>query len=161
MAWEEDFRVWSDKDFRTLLREAMMREIVAECAVTKEALDEESFRLTGYFRWADRAFKPELTGYIRVNQSSVEVLDAGLSQGERNFTDQVLRIRLENVTSAPRDPVLSRGEWDTDFEPVAETILTMLKEEEVYERKKGTWEASFNSSLVAAILAYRSLQLSD
>ena len=161
MEWEEDFRVWSDKDFRTLVREAMMREIIAECAVTKEALDEDSFRLTGYFRWADRAFKPELTGYIRVNQSWGEVKGARLSRGERNFTDQVLVIPLENVTSIPRDPLLSRGEWETDFEPVAESILTILKKEERYEQQPGTWEASFNPSLVAAMLAYQSLQLSD
>jgi hypothetical protein len=65
-----------EKDFKKVIGGAMLRELYEECGLKshyRSARECGEVRLTGYFRWANKTFKPEFTGIVRLNCGINEV----------------------------------------------------------------------------------------
>ena len=148
-----DVAEYSEWGLRAVVRNGMRREVSQECAVPIDCFDRDSFTLTSYFRWANRAFKPELTGSIRLTLSFDQVKRNRLSRAERDFTTDVLGLPLSAVSRHLTSN--AEGFWEDDFSPIADDILLSIGD--AFPRPPGAWEKAFNPSLVAALLAFRSL----
>ncbi|WP_072312864.1 hypothetical protein [Agrococcus sp. Marseille-P2731] len=78
-----------------LIISGMLRELREESLLTEEEIDPVSARITAYWRWAERAMKPEFAGIVRLKVSAAD-LDRRKHRGtERAFSAQVVATPLQ------------------------------------------------------------------
>lgn len=81
---------------RVLLR-GMLREMAEESGLRPDQIMEDSARVTGYFRWIERAMKPEFVGIVRLNCAADELPLRPEWVVERAFTKGTTSIGLSSV----------------------------------------------------------------
>jgi len=64
----------------------MLRELTEESRVRRDEVIDATATVTGYFRWLDRAAKPEFTGLVRLRVASEELSSRAFTGGESAFT---------------------------------------------------------------------------
>lgn len=78
-----------------LLLTGMHRELCEESLVRPEEILPDSAVVTGYFRWVDRAMKPEFSGLVRLRCTAAELAARRQRGGERAFTQRTVTIPLD------------------------------------------------------------------
>ena len=73
----------------------MHREMREESLVQPEEIVQDSAVVTGYFRWVDRAMKPEFTGIVRLRCTAGELTARRQRGGERAFTSRTVAVPLQ------------------------------------------------------------------
>ncbi|MGM7671239.1 hypothetical protein [Microbacterium sp. A93] len=80
-----------------LVLTGMHRELCEESLVRPEEIIADSAVVTGYFRWVDRAMKPEFSGLVRLD-CTAEDLSARRQRGaERAFTQRTVAVPLDGA----------------------------------------------------------------
>lgn len=77
-----------------LLLNGMLREMSEESLITAEQILVSSALVTGYFRWIERAMKPEFVGLVRLNIRSADAAVGKIAQAERAFTTGSVKVPL-------------------------------------------------------------------
>jgi hypothetical protein len=85
-----------------LLMQGMLREMSEESLVRADEVIMESAHLTGYFRWVNRGFKPEFTGFTRVGVSAVDLQARKHAGAETAFTRQLVFVPASALAAAAR-----------------------------------------------------------
>lgn len=111
-----------------LLLEGMVRELCEESGLRHGEVRWETAAVTGYFRWADRAMKPEFTGVVEVTAEAEDLERRRLSRGERVFSSHVIPVSLQSlVDAAARDGADSKAPPGGDSrQAVAEKVTGAL-----------------------------------
>ncbi len=97
----------------TLILDGMLRELREESLLRPDEIDRGSARITAYWRWAQRAMKPEFSGIVRVNVTGAELAARRHRGTERAFSASVAAFPLQTVLdrlasgASPVDGVLS------------------------------------------------------
>lgn len=83
-----------------LVLTGMHRELREESLVRPEEIVEEKAVVTGYFRWVDRAMKPEFSGLVRLSCTAEELTARRQRGGEKAFTQRTVAVPLEPALKA-------------------------------------------------------------
>lgn len=87
-----------------LVLKGMLRELREESLVRDEEIVKESAVVTGYFRWVDRAMKPEFTGLVRLACSAAELVTREQRGSERAFTQRTVSVPLADLMALRDSP---------------------------------------------------------
>lgn len=77
-----------------LLLHGMLREMSEESGIRASEIIASSAMVTGYFRWVERAMKPEFVGIVRLSVTAAEASQRLPARGERPFTTSTIQVPL-------------------------------------------------------------------
>lgn len=83
-----------------LILEGMLREMREESLIKIDEIDRSSAMLTAYWRWTERAMKPEFSGLVRLNLSVADLERRRHTGGERAFSSRVLAVPVDALFHA-------------------------------------------------------------
>lgn len=78
-----------------LILEGMLREMREESLIKVDEIDRTSARLTAYWRWTERAMKPEFSGLVRLNLSAADLERRKHTGGERAFSSRIQAVPID------------------------------------------------------------------
>lgn len=83
-----------------LLLSGMLREMREESLVEESEIIDASAVVTGYFRWIDRAAKPEFAGLVRLSCTAAELQARRHTGGERAFTAGTVSVPVHEIVDS-------------------------------------------------------------
>ncbi len=83
-----------------LILEGMLREMREESLIKTDEIIRSSAMLTAYWRWTERAMKPEFSGLVRLNLSVADVEKRRHTGGERAFSSRVQAVPIDALFHA-------------------------------------------------------------
>lgn len=78
----------------------MLREMREESLVEESEIIDASAVVTGYFRWIDRAAKPEFAGLVRLSCTAAELQARRHTGGERTFTAGTVSVPVHEIVDS-------------------------------------------------------------
>jgi hypothetical protein len=107
------------KALTDLVLHGMLRELREESLVRPDEILTETAVVTGYFRWIDRAMKPEFTGLVRLTCTAAELGLRRQRGGERAFTQRAISVPLTQLLDSPDSPVRVHASATPNYEEVS------------------------------------------
>lgn len=111
-------------DLTGLVLTGMLRELREESLVKPEEIIADSAVVTGYFRWVDRAMKPEFAGLVRLSCTAADLTARAQRGAERAFTQRTVAVPLDALRMDTVGPGGSTG----DYAAVSGAVSAGLRE---------------------------------
>lgn len=105
----------------------MHREMQEESLVRPEEIVDGSAVVTGYFRWVDRAMKPEFSGLVRLRCTAAALAERRQRGGEKAFTQRTVAVSLDASLDRMRHAMSPDGHLS--YEAAGEAIAAVLTSE--------------------------------